>query len=54
MISGGFAGGRESRSAKKAHLRSIRSGEVLEVQVVSKLPRLDTTINFSGSYMEGC
>ena len=54
VISGGFVGGGESSSARKAHLRSIRSGETLEVQVVSKLPRLDTTITFSDSYMEGC
>ena len=32
MISGGFAGGGESSSALKAHLRSIRSAEVVEVQ----------------------
>ena len=44
VISEGFAGGGESSSAKKAHLRSIRSGETLEVQTVSKLPQLDTTI----------
>ena len=54
MISRGFAGGRESSSAKKAHLRSIRSRETLEVQIVSKLPRLKTTITFSDSDMEGC
>ena len=54
MISGGFAGGGESSSARKAHLRSIRSGEVLEVQAVSKLPRLDTAITFSDSDLEGC
>ena len=54
MISGGFAGGGESSSARKAHLRSIRSGEVIEVQVVSKLPRLVTTITFSDSDLEGC
>ena len=53
MIFGGFVGGGESSSAKKAHLRSIRSGETLEVQVVSKLPQLDTTITFSDSDMEG-
>ena len=41
-------------SAKKAHLRSIISGETLEVQAVSKLPRLDNTITFSNSDMEGC
>ena len=54
MISGGFAGGRESSLARKAHLRSIRSGETLEIQDVSKLPRLDTTLTFSDSDMEGC
>ena len=54
MISGGFAGGGESSSARKAHLRSIRSGEVIEVQEVSKLPRLDTAITFSDSDVEGC
>ena len=54
MISGGFAGGRESSSIRKAHLRSIRSGEVMEVQAVSKLPRLDTAITFSDSDLEGC
>ena len=53
-ISGGFAGGGESNSARKAHLRSIRSGETLEVQTISKLPRLDTTITFSDFDMEGC
>ena len=54
MISGGFACGGESSSAKKAHLRSIKYWETLEVQVVSKLPQLDTTITFSDSDMEGC
>ena len=54
MISGGFAGGGESSSARKAHLCSIRSGEVVEVQEVSKLPRLDTAITFSDSDLEGC
>ena len=54
MISGGFAGGGESSSARKAHLRSIRSTEIGEIQAVSKLPRLDTTITFSDSYLEGC
>ena len=53
MISGGFIGG-ESSSARKAHLRSIRSAEIAEVQVVSKLPRLDTSITFSDSDLEGC
>ena len=54
VISGGFAGGGESSSARKAHLRNIRSGEVTEVQEVSKLPRLDTAIIFSNSDLEGC
>ena len=54
VIFGGFAGGGESNSAWKAHLHSIRSGETLEIQAVSKLPRLDTTITFSNSDMEGC
>ena len=54
MISGGFAGGGESSFARKAHLRSIRSGEVMEVQAVSKLPRLDTAITFSDSDLGGC
>ena len=54
VISGGFAGGGQSSSARKAHLRSIRSGEVMEVQAVSKLPRLDTAITFSDSDLEGC
>ena len=54
MISGGFAGGGESSSARKAHLRSIRSREVMEVQAVSKLPRLNTAITFLDSDLEGC
>ena len=54
VISGGFAGGEESSSARKAHPRSIRSGGTLEVQAISKLPRLDTTITFLDSDMEGC
>ena len=54
MISGGFAGGGESSSFRKAHLRSIRFGKVIEVQAVSKLPRLDTAITFSDSDLEGC
>ena len=54
VISGGFAVGGESSSARKAHLRNIRLGETLEVQTVSKLPRLDTTITFSDFDMEGC
>ena len=45
--------GGESSSARKAHLRSIRSAEVAEVQAVSKLPRLDTSITFSDSDLEG-
>ena len=54
MISGGFSGGGESNSARKAHLRSFRLGETLEVQAVSKLPRLDTTITFSDADLESC
>ena len=54
MISGGFAGGGESSSARKAHLRSIRSTEIGEIQVVSKFPRLDKSITFSNSDLEGC
>ena len=54
VISGGFAGGGESNAARKAHLRSIKPGEVMEVQAVSKLPRLDTFITFSDSNLEGC
>ena len=33
-------------------MHSLRSGETLEVQVISKLPRLDSTITFSDSDME--
>ena len=54
VILGGFSGGGESSSAKKAHLRSIRSRKVMEVQAVSKLPRLDTSITLSDSDLEGC
>ena len=54
MISGGFAGGGESSSTWKAHLRNIRSANMGEVQAVSKLPRIDTTITFSDSDLEGC
>ena len=54
VISGGFAGGGESSSARKAYLLSIRSEEIAEVQVVSKLPRLDTSITFSDSDLEEC
>ena len=53
VIFGGFAGGGESSLARKAHLHRIKSRETLEVQVVSKLPRLDITITFSDSDMEG-
>ena len=35
-------------------MRSIRSEEVLKVQAMSKLPRLDTAIIFSDSDLEGC
>ena len=54
VISGGFVGGGESNSARKAHLRSIRSAGIGEIQTVSKLPRLDTSITFSDSDLEGC
>ena len=54
MISGGFTGGGESSSARKSHLRSIRSADMGEIQEVSKLPRLDNTITFSDSDLEGC
>ena len=54
MILGGFARGGESSSAKKAHLRSIRSGEGMEVQAVSKLPQLNIAITFSDSDLKGC
>ena len=54
VISGGFAGGGESSSARKAHLRSIRSTDMGKIQAVSKVPRVDTTITFSDSDLEGC
>ena len=54
MISIRFAGGGESSSARKAHLSSVKSGEAMEVQAVSKLPRLDTSITFYDSNLEGC
>ena len=54
VISGGFARGGESSSARKAHLCSIRSAEIGEIQAVSKLQRLDTSITFSDSDLEGC
>ena len=54
VILGGFVGGGESSSSRKAHLRSIRSGGVMEVQAMSKLPRLNTAITFSDSDLEGC
>ena len=53
VISGGFAGGEESISARKANLRSIRSIEIAEIQAVSKLPPLDTSITFSDSDLKG-
>ena len=52
VISGGFAGGGESSSARKAHLRSIRSVDMGEIQAVSKLPQIDATITFSDSDLE--
>ena len=54
VISGGFAGGGESSSARKAHLRSLISADMGEIQAVSKLPRLNNTITFSDSDLEGC
>ena len=54
VISEGFVGGGESNSARKAHLRSIRSRETLEVQAVSNFPLLGTTITFLDFDMEGC
>ena len=54
VISGGFAGGGKSSSARKAHLRSIRSAEIGEIQAMSKIQRLDTSITFSDSDLEGC
>ena len=54
MISGGFVGGEEFSSAQKAHLRSIRSAEIREIQAVSKLSRLDKSITFYDSDLEGC
>ena len=54
MISGGFVGGGESSSARKAHLRSIRSTDMGEIQAIYKLPRMDTTITFSDSDLQGC
>ena len=54
MILGGFAGRGDSNSARKAHLRNIRSAEIGEIQAVSKLPRIDTSITFSDSDLEGC
>ena len=54
VIAGRFAGGGESSFARKAHLRSIRSMGIEEIQAVSKLPRLDRSITFSDSDLEGC
>ena len=54
MISGGFAGGGESSSSRKAHLRSIRSAEIGDIQAISKLSRQNTSITFSDSDLEGC
>ena len=54
VIFGGFVGGGESSSTRRAHLHSFRSRETLELQAVSKLPRLDTTIIFLDDDLEGC
>ena len=53
MIFGGFSGGGESSSARKAYLRNYKSRDTLEVQAVSKLPRLVTTITFADADLEG-
>ena len=54
VTSRGFTGVGESSSARKAYFHSIRIGEMLEIQAVSKLPWLDTIITFSDFDMEGC
>ena len=54
MILRGFAGGGESSSARKAHMRSFRSAEIEEIQAVSKQPRLDTFITFFDLDLQGC
>ena len=54
VISGGFVGGGESNSTRNAHLHNIRLGETLEVQTISKLPQLDTTVTFPDFDMEDC
>ena len=54
VISKGFEGGGDSSSARKAHLRSIRSAKIGEIQAVSKLLQLDMSITFSDSDLEGC
>ena len=54
VISRGFSRGGESSSARKAHLRSIRSADMGGVQAVSEVPRVDTTITFSDADLEGC
>ena len=46
MILGGFEGGGESSSARKAHLSNIKSAEIEEIQAVSN--------TFSNSDLEGC
>ena len=54
MISRGFARGGESDSAKKAHMRKVRNEEVLEVQAMSKAPRLSMNITFLNADLESC
>ena len=51
---GGFEGGGESSSSRKAHLRRIGSTEIAKIQAMSKLPRLDTSITFSDLDLEVC
>ncbi|CAK9186380.1 unnamed protein product [Ilex paraguariensis] len=53
VISRGFAGGKESSFARKAHMRKIRAGEALKMHTVSKTPWLNTAITFSDSNLEG-
>ena len=54
MIFEGFAGGGESSSTKKAHLRSIILGETLEVQEGVQAPSVGYHHTFSDFDIEGC
>ena len=53
MIFGGFAGGGETSSVKKAHMRKVRTKEMLEVQIVNKAPWMNMDITFSNADLEG-